>query len=70
VALSGHHARVTPEPGEPRTGKHAWALSAHRQPAQCLEVELTESMVMEDSEASLSTLKIDRSFVQNTPDDA
>jgi hypothetical protein len=34
VALSGYHARVTLEPGEPRTGKHAWALSAHWQPAR------------------------------------
>jgi diguanylate cyclase (GGDEF)-like protein/PAS domain S-box-containing protein len=79
------------------------ALQQAGLPAQCLEVELTESMVMEDSEASLSTLaslgamgvrvaiddfgtghsslsylkrfsvdtlKIDRSFVQDTPDDA
>ena len=79
------------------------ALENAGMPARSLEVELTESMVMEDSEASLATLaslgamgvrvaiddfgtghsslsylkrfsvdtlKIDRSFVRDTPDDA
>lgn len=33
LAVSGYHARVSLEPDEPRSGKHAWALSAQWQPA-------------------------------------
>ena len=56
LSLSGYRARVAPEAGEPRSGKHAWALSARWQPARwTLQTEWARGRI---DERALQTLHL------------